>query len=53
MQLANIATRLRRMSDGEQERLINWGYAVTDAALRSHVDRTLAMGRFPYPDRGV
>jgi hypothetical protein len=28
-----------------QERLINWGYAVCDAALRKHVDPTL-----PAPD---
>jgi NTE family protein len=41
------------MSDGEQERLINWGYAVTDAALRRHVDESLVIGQFPYPDRGV
>ena len=53
MKLAGIATRLRRMSDGEQERLINWGYAVTDAALRRHVDESLVIGQFPYPDRGV
>ena len=53
MKLAGIATRLRRMSDGEQNRLINWGYAVTDAALRRHVDEALVVGRFPYPESGV
>jgi NTE family protein len=53
MALAGIATRLRSMSDGQQDRLINWGYAVADAALRKHVDPTLPIGRFPYPDSGV
>ena len=53
MALAQIATRLRRMSDGQQDRLINWGYAVTDAALRKHVDPSLPVGRFPYPDSAV
>jgi NTE family protein len=34
--LAEIPTRLRKMSADEQERLINWGYAICDAALRRH-----------------
>jgi NTE family protein len=37
-----------------QERLINWGYAVCDAALRRHVDPALPLPRgFPYPEAGV
>jgi NTE family protein len=37
-----------------QERLINWGYAVCDAALRRHVIKDLAPPTdFPYPDAGV
>ena len=37
-----------------QERLINWGYAVSDAALRKHVDPALAApAAFPYPAAGV
>ena len=37
-----------------QERLINWGYAVCDAALRKHVDPALAKpAAFPYPAAGV
>lgn len=52
--LAETPTRLKRMSDQLQEQLINWGYAVCDAALRSHVDPTLAKPRgFPYPVVGV
>lgn len=52
--LAGIATRLKRLDDVLQERLINWGYAVTDAALRTHFCPELAEPKeFPYPDSGV
>jgi NTE family protein len=52
--LADVATRLAVMPDMLQERLINWGYAVCDAALRRHVDPTLPPPRgFPYPAAGV
>jgi NTE family protein len=34
--LAAIRTRLNAFSDAEQGRLINWGYALADAAIRSH-----------------
>jgi NTE family protein len=48
-QLAAEPTRLSDMSDEIQERLINWGYAVCDAALRRHVDSSLtAPTDFPY-----
>lgn len=53
MELAAVPTRLKRMEDNLQERLINWGYAVCDAALRKHVDPRLPMGAFPYPATGV
>ena len=50
MRLANVPTRLRRMDSNLQEQLINWGFAVCDAALRKHVDSALAHpGGFPYP----
>ena len=39
--LAEIPTRLERMPRNLQDRLMNWGYAVCDAALRSHVDAAL------------
>ncbi len=53
LDLAATPTRLKRMDDALQERLINWGYAVCDAALRKHVDSTLTPQRkFPYA-RGV
>jgi NTE family protein len=52
--LARTATRLKAMDSVLQERLINWGYAVCDAALRRHVDPTLSPPTdFPYPSAGV
>jgi NTE family protein len=48
--LAEVATRLKRLDDTAQERLINWGYAVCDAALRKHVSPGLKRpDSFPYP----
>jgi NTE family protein len=50
MDLAGTPTRLKRLDNGLQERLINWGYAVCDAALRKHVDARLPKPiGFPYP----
>ena len=49
-ELAGIRTRLERLAPGIQERLINWGYAISDAALRRHHDPSLpAPDGFPYP----
>jgi NTE family protein len=49
-ELAATPTRLKRLDSHRQERLINWGYAVCDAALRKHVDSTLpAPEGFPHP----
>jgi NTE family protein len=54
MVLAETPTRLKRLDDTRQERLINWGYAVCDAALRKHVKPGLARpADFPYPKSGV
>jgi NTE family protein len=54
MQLAELPTRLKRLDGAMQERLINWGYAVCDAALRAHVDPALQpKPAFPYPAQGV
>jgi NTE family protein len=54
MTLAETPTRLKRMDEALQERLINWGYAVCDAALRKHVDPKIAKpAGFPYPARKV
>jgi NTE family protein len=52
--LANVATRLGHLDSTTQERLINWGYAICDAAIRRHVDKMLpAPGGFPYPKAKV
>ena len=54
IQLAGLATRLKRLDDEVQERLINWGYAVCDAGLRRHYQTDLARpAGFPYPAVGV
>jgi NTE family protein len=54
MALAEIATRLKRLPPRDQERLINWGYAVCDAALRWHVTPAPARpAGFPYPGAAV
>ena len=51
--LADTPTRLEAMSEKLQERLINWGYLVTDTAMRKHVDSTLsAATAWPFA-RGV
>lgn len=54
LRLASISTRFRGLGTEVQERLVNWGYAICDAAIRSHVDPGLAppVG-FPYPQVGV
>jgi NTE family protein len=52
--LAAVPTRLQGVPTSLQERLINWGYAITDAALRKHVDPTLtAPSDFPYPEAKI
>lgn len=53
-ELANLPTRLERMEPELQDRLINWGYAVCDAALRRYVDPALPQpAGFPYPGNKV
>jgi NTE family protein len=48
--LAETPTRLKRLDTVLQERLINWGYAVCDAAMRKHVAVSAAPpAGFPYP----
>lgn len=48
-QLAAVPTRLAALPGDLQERLINWGYAMCDVAVRSWFDQSLsAAPRFPY-----
>jgi NTE family protein len=51
--LGAISTRLKALDASTQERLINWGYALADAAIRTHVDTSIPLGRFPYPANGL
>jgi NTE family protein len=52
--LAGIETRLKKLPPIVQERLINWRYAVCDAAMRRHVDQEIpAPIGFPYSQSGV
>lgn len=52
--LAAVTTDLAKKNKATQERLINWGYAICDTAMRSWVDPALpAPGNFPYPAQGV
>lgn len=54
MELARTATRLKRLDDGTQKSLINWGYAVCDAACRRHLGTANSpKATWPYPDRAL
>ena len=49
-ELAGVPTRLKRLDDEIQERLINWGYAICDTAVRKHYPQPEATApQFPYP----
>ncbi len=49
LRIAELPTRLKALTETEQECLINWGYAVTDAALRKYVQSDLTVpGAFPF-----
>lgn len=53
-ELADIPTDLAAKDQSTQRRLINWGYAICDAGIRSWVEDGLAPPvDFPYPDEGV
>jgi NTE family protein len=46
--MARISTRLAALNREQQHRLINWGYALCDAALRRYI-LDAERGSFPYP----
>jgi NTE family protein len=53
-ELAATPTRLAKLDRTHQRRLVNWGYVVSDAALRTHVDPDLAApAGFPYEREAV
>lgn len=52
--LANVGTRLKKVDGALQDRLINWGYAVCDAAVRTYWNPALSQqAQFPYPTSGI
>lgn len=49
--LKAMRTRLNPFSEEEQGHLINWGYALTDAAMRKHViPLSVSAGTWPVPE---
>jgi NTE family protein len=49
LELAAIPTRFKRLSPEIQERLINWGYAACDTAIRRHFPQpNMPAPAFPY-----
>ncbi len=52
LSLANTPTRLKRLPARKQQQLMNWGYAVCDAAMRTHADDLIAQNspdaEFPF-----
>jgi NTE family protein len=54
LRLAGLGTDLGEKDDRTQERLINWGYALCDASVRTWFDTSLPVPTgFPYPASGV
>ena len=52
-QQREVGDQMKKLEAADQERLINWGYAVCDAAVRRYFDPSQpAPDAFPYP-RGV
>ncbi len=51
-ELAAVRTRMAALPEPLQERLVNWGYAICDTAVRRHLAPEAAPGAFPYP-RGI
>jgi NTE family protein len=50
LKLAKVPTRLASLDEATQERLINWGYAICDTAMRRWVDGALPQPPgFPCP----
>jgi hypothetical protein len=53
-ELAALGDPFSTLDSETQERLINWGYAICDAALRKHYPpKRETKPKFPYPKRGV
>jgi NTE family protein len=52
LKLARVQTRLKSIDSSDQEKLINWGYAICDAAMRTHANDMILASHttptFPY-----
>ena len=54
LELADLETDLKKKEDRTQGRLINWGYAICEASVRTWFDTSLpSPTNFPYPAVGV
>ena len=54
--IATIPTRLAELSDTDQERIINWGYAACDLSVRSYLTERGPFDPpdgFPFPESGL
>jgi NTE family protein len=53
--IAKIPTRLEGLGAEDQEKIINWGYAISDAAMRRYggIDQNAVPKQFPFPSVGV
>lgn len=49
LKLANTPTRLASMPEDLRDQIINWGYAICDAAMRKHVIVSAVPPKFPRP----
>jgi NTE family protein len=49
--LCMIKTRMKKLPEMQQAYLVNWGYALTDAAMRRHMlPQTAGPGQWPFPE---
>jgi NTE family protein len=49
-ELKAISTRLWHLDRDQRKQLVNWGYAVCDAAVRTYVSSDIEPATLPYPD---
>ena len=53
-ELALVGTHMRGLDPAIARRLVNWGYAISDAAIRSYMkDVPLDAATLPYPAEGI
>jgi NTE family protein len=55
LKIAQTTTRLEGLDADDQAKIINWGYAICDAAMRKYggMDPNMKPRQFPYPQVGV